>query len=283
MAVVLRLIVVLAVVPLAAAVSAATLQPPPDLELVAEKVRESIRREYVHPVRFNYIEEGRDIDVSSFGGVSVGPLKRYEVLQNPDGGKWRRLIAVDGKPVSAEKLAEQDAEHERHERKREARERSETPRQRASRLRKEAEEIRERDEILNDAVRVFEPSFVGRDTIDGQPVIVLDLKPRPDAHVTTDEGQRMKKFAGRMWVSDGDYRLARVRLHAVDNVTIGWGVVAKLDRGSGFDFVRKKVGDEWVASSLTIEGSGDTLMFRSFDVKAVTTYWNHRPYSPSVN
>jgi hypothetical protein len=66
-------------------------------------------------------------------------------------------------------------------------------------------------------------------------------------------------------------------------VSIGWGVVAKVDRGSGFDFIRKKVGDEWVASSLTIEGSGNTLMFRRFEVKAVTKYSDHRPYSPSVN
>jgi hypothetical protein len=60
---------------------------------------------------------------------------------------------------------------------------------------------------------------------------------------------------------------------------VGWGVVARVDRGSGFDFVRRKVADTWVASSLTIEGSGTTLMFRSFKVKTVTTYRGHRPYS----
>jgi hypothetical protein len=283
MAAVLRLTIVLALLAMSAAVRAFVEQPPPDPGLLAQKVRESIRREYAEPSRFDYIEEGRDIDVSMFGGVSTGPLQKYEVRRNPDGGRWRRLIAVDGKPVAADELKRQDAEHERLERKREARERSETPRQRTARLKKDADETRERDEIFDDSARVFAFSFVKRETIDGEALIVVDLTPRPDARVTTDDGQRMKKFAGRMWVSDGDYRLARVQLHAVDSVSVGWGVVARVDRGSGFSFIRKKIGGDWVPSSLVIEGSGNTLMFRRFQVRSVTTYSDHRPYTPPAN
>ena len=93
----------------------------------------------------------------------------------------------------------------------------------------------------------------------------------------------MKRFAGRLWVGESDYRLARVRLHAIDSVSVGWGVVAKVERGSGFDFVRKKVAGAWVASRLTIEGSGNTLLFRSFAIKTVSTYSGHRPYTTSVD
>ena len=82
----------------------------------------------------------------------------------------------------------------------------------------------------------------------------------------------MKQFAGKLWVSEGDYRLARVQLHAIDSVSVGWGVVARVEPGSGFDFVRKKVAGAWVASELTIEASGRTLLFRKFQIKSVTTY-----------
>jgi len=110
--------------------------------------------------------------------------------------------------------------------------------------------------------------------------VVADLKPRQDARVTTPEGQRMKRFAGRVWVAAADHYIARVRLHATDSVSVGWGVVARVERGSGFDFLRKKVAGSWVASQLTIEGSGNTLLFRSFHIKTVTTYSNHEPYKP---
>jgi hypothetical protein len=262
--------------------SAVRAQPPADLDVFARKVREVIRLEYADPIRFNYTEEGRDVDISMFGKVSVGPLQTFEVRQNPPGEAWRRLVAIDGKPLAAAELARRDAEHEREMRRKAEREQSETPRQRAARLEKEAEELRERDEILDDAERVFAFTFVARENVDGQPVIVVDLTPRPHAIAKTSEGQRMKRFAGRLWVAESDYRLARVRLHAIDSVSVGWGVVAKVERGSGFDFARKKVAGAWVASRLTIEGSGSTLLFRSFAIKTVTTYANHRPYAGTV-
>ncbi len=261
------------------AASSARVQPPPDLDALARRVRDVIRTEYAEPVRFNYVEEGSDVEVSMLGKVSVGPVQRFEVRQEPPGEAWRRLVAVDGKPLDAGELARLDAEH----RKQLERVRSETPRQRAARLKKEADELRERDEVLDDAERVFAFSFVGREQIDGQPVIVVNLMPRPNARVTTSDGQRMKQFAGRMWISDGDYHIARVRLHAVDSVSVGWGVVARVEPGSGFDFARKKFAGTWVASELTIEGSGHTLLFRRFQIKTVTTYSGHRPYSATVN
>ena len=267
-------LVLLALPLMTIAALSARVQPPSDLDAFARKVCDVIRTEYAEPVRFNYIEEGRDVDVSMLGKVSVGPMQKFEVRQEPPGEAWKRLVAVDGKPLDAAELARLDAEH----RKKVERVRSETPRQRAARLKMEADELRERDEILDDAARVFAFSSMGRERIDGQPVVVVNLAPRPNARVTTSDGQRMKQFAGRMWVSDGDYHIARVRLHAVDSVSVGWGVVARVEPGSGFDFVRKKFAGAWVASELTIEGSGRTLLFRKFQIKSVTTYSSHQPY-----
>ena len=65
--------------------------------------------------------------------------------------------------ADAAELARRDADHK----KKLERLRTETPRQRAAREKAEAEELRERDEILDDAERVFAFIYVGRDTIDG--------------------------------------------------------------------------------------------------------------------
>ena len=181
------------------------------------------------------------------GKVSVGPRQTFEVRQNPPGEAWRRLIAIEGKPLDAAEQARRDAEHQRQLRKKAEREKAETARQRAARLKKDTDELRERDEILDDAERVFAFSFLSSETIDGQPLVVVGLTPRPDARVTTSDGERMKQFAGKLWVAADDYRLARVQLHAIDSVSVGWGVVARVERGSGFDFVRKKVAGAWVA------------------------------------
>ena len=70
-----------------------------------------------------------------------------------------------------------------------------------------------------------------------------------------------------------------MQLHAIDSVSVGWGVVARVEPGSGFDFVRKKVAGAWVASVLTIEASGRTLLFRKFHIKSVTAYSGHQPFT----
>jgi hypothetical protein len=258
--------------------SADCAQPPRDLDVLASAIRETLRREYAAPLRFTYVENRREVDISRFGAVSVGPLRTFEVYPTDTDDEYKRLIAVDGKPLDAAELARRDAEHERNVRKRAERERTESPQRRAARLKKEAEETREREDILDDAAAVFELEFACREVLDGHPVIVLSLKPREEARTKTREGAWMKKFAGRMWVAENGHHIARLRLQAFDDVSIGWGVVARVETGSGFDYVRTKVADTWLPSKLTIEGSGRTLLFRRFQVKTVTTYTGHKQY-----
>jgi len=247
----------------------------PNLDALIDDVREVLRREYAAPVRFTYLEHSRDIDISTFGKVSVGPLRTFEVYPTPT-GDWKRLIAVEGKSLDPTELARRDAEHQKDVRKQLA----ESPRQKAQRARREEEETRDREAILDDAKSVYEIGFVNRETVDGQPVIVVSLTPRPNARVTTREGNWMKQFAGRMWIAQADHSIARLKLHAVDDVSIGWGVVARLEPGSGFDYIRKRVGGAWLPSELTVQASGRTLLFRRFDVKAITTYTGHQPLTP---
>jgi hypothetical protein len=254
---------------------------PSDLDALSRNVLATLRQEYSQPRRFTYLEQRRDIDISRLGKVTVGPLRTFEVYPAPNDDEYKRLIAVDGKPLDATELARRDAEHERNLQRQAERERTESPNRRAARLKKEADERRERDEIFEDAGAVFDVSFVCRETLNAEPVLVLALKARPDAQVKTREGEWMKKLQGRMWVSADGHHIARLHLQAFEDLAIGWGVVARVEAGSGFDYVRKRVGDAWLPSQLKLEGSGRTLLFRRFQVTTVTTYTNHQPYKPN--
>jgi hypothetical protein len=251
----------------------------PDLVALLADVRETLKREYARPPRFMYVEQSRDVDISKLGGVSIGPLETYEVYPTLLGDQWKRLVAIDGKPLDPTELAKNDAKHQRDLQK----QRAETARQRIARERREAEETRDRDAILADAHAVYEPSFVGRETLNGHQVIVVSLKPRPDARVTTREGGWLKQTVGKIWISETDHSLVRLNMQTTDRLSIGWGVVARIEPGSGFDYTRTRVGDAWLPSELKVEGSGSTLLFRRFEVKTVTTYSRHQPYTPPSN
>jgi hypothetical protein len=251
----------------------------PDLDALARSVRETLLQEYREEPRFTYIEKRRDVEISKLGKVYIGPLRTFEVYPRAFGPDYKRLIEIEGKPLDAAELARRDDEHRRNLAKQAERERLEPPQHRAARHKKEQDEL---FETVNDAARVFAFGFVGRETLDGETVIVVTLKPRADARVTSREGEWMKKLEGRMWIAESDHHIARLRLHAVDDVSIGWGVVARVEPGSGFEYVRKRIGGSWVPLELTVEGSGRTLLFRRFSVKTTTTYSNHQRLTPQT-
>jgi hypothetical protein len=254
---------------------AAAPYPPPD-EL-ARRVREAVRLDYEVLSEFTYLEHRQDIKISKLGKVTVGPPRTFEVYPADRPGRtYKRLIAIAGKPLPPEELARRDAEHARNLELAAARERAETPAARARRQDKEAEERRRHQALLADAFAVFLPARAHRDTIDGHPVLAIDITPKQDAAVTTREGHWMKRFAGRMWVAETDYQIAKLDMRALEDITIGWGVVGRLHAGSRMSLTRRRVEDVWLPATTTYEASGRTLLFRPFAFEVTTIYSGHR-------
>ena len=225
-----------------------------------------------------YVEQRRDIDISMLGKVTVGPLRTFEVVASPAPGRtYKRLVAINGEPLDEQELARRDAEHERHLREAARRTERESPRERADRLRAEAEERRDTDAILDDAVTVFAPVFAGREVIDGRHVLVVDLHPREDVEPATRQGRWMKHFRGRIWVDNADYEIVRLDMHAFRDITVGWGVIGRINEGSRIVFSRRRRADRWVPAELSYEASGRTLLVRPFRFAITTTYSDYKP------
>ena len=136
--------------------------------------------------------------------------------------------------------------------------------------------------MLEDAFRVFSATVVGQETIDGQSVLVADVKPRPNARVTTREGRWMTHFAGRIWVSNSDAQIVKVEMQAESDVTIGWGVVGRIHKGSRVRFVRRRFENVWLPAEATYAATGRTLLFRPFEFSVTTTYSDYKRRDKSV-
>lgn len=247
---------------------------PIDIAAFMKKVREVARLDYEIQKEFRYIENRRDIRMSPFGKVTVGPVRTFEVYPSPHvpGRTYKRLIAVAGKPLDPAELARRDADYQKSLEER----RNETARDRAKRLEEQAKEKRERNEVLDDALNVFEVTFVERRIVDGQRLLIANATPRPDARVTTREGKWMKQFAGEVWISESDYQIARLDMRAIDDVSIGWGIVGRVHKGSRFIFARRKIEDTWLPSEVTFDATGRSLLFRRFEVHTTTTFSDYR-------
>jgi hypothetical protein len=265
-----------------AAAGQAVPHAPTSAEL-GRRIREAVRLDDQAQAAYTYVERRRDVKISRLGKVTIGPVRTFQVLPSPIPGQtYKRLIAVDDTPLSPEELAKRDAEHAADLEEAKARQARETPSQRAERLERAARERREREEILEDAFRTFQATVERREIMDGVPVLVARLQPRKDARVTTREGRWMSHFEGYLWVAEADAQIVKVDMRATSDLTIGWGVVGRVHKGTRVLYVRRRVESVWLPSETTYEASGRTLIFRPFQFTVTTTYSDYKRRDKSV-
>ena len=249
----------------------------PDAAGLARRVRDAVRLDNELQAQFSYLEQRRELRVSKLGKVDVGAQRTFEVFPSAVPGRtYKRLIAVDGQPLSSAELARRDAEHAADVAAETARRQGETARERSARLKEEADAQRERNAIIDDGFAVFEAKITGREVLEGHQMLVVELTPRSDARVTTREGRWMKQFEGRAWIAEEDYQVARLEMRARDDVTIGWGILGRVHEGSRFVFTRRKFENAWLPAEVVFDATGSTLLFRKFDIDLVTTYSGYK-------
>jgi hypothetical protein len=253
----------------------------PDASELIRKVRENLKLDNDLLTQYTYLERRSDVRVSKLGKVTVGPQRTFEVYPSGKRGRtYKRLIAVDGKPLPPEELARRDEEHRQAVLAAAEREKNESPAERAQRLKKEADEERERRLVVDDGFAVYDIKLVGQETRDGCQMIIAALTPRPNVDTKTELGGYFKKFKGQAWVCQQDYQVARVEMSAIDDITIGWGLLGRVHEGSRFTFTRRKVNDEiWLPAEARFEASGRTLLFRKFQLFTVTSYSDYKKFN----
>ena len=196
------------------------------------------------------------------------------------GGTYKRLIEVDGKPLAPAELERRDEEHRQAVIAAAEREKNESAADRAARQKKEADDERERNQIVDDGFAVYEIKLVGQEARDGCQMTIASLTPRQNVQTRTELGGYFKKFKGQAWVCQDDYQVARIEMAAIDDVTIGWGLLGRVHEGSKFTFTRKKVnGEIWLPAEAKFEASGRTLLFRKFQLFTVTSYSDYKKFN----
>jgi hypothetical protein len=272
---------VVALAAIVAPVRAQSTGPLPDGRAVALEVRRRAMTDRELQSQYTFTERREEIEVSKLGKVRKGPTKTYEVYPSAEpGNTYKRLVAVNGKPLSAAELEKQDRKHrddvlrEVHKRERES------PPERAKRQAREAKERAEREAMLDEVLQLFDIRIVGRETVAGHPALVATMEPKAAYRPRTEAGKFMKKIRARVWVTEGDYQVVRAEGEMVDDITMGWGIAGRIHKGSRAVFERTRVnGEVWLPSRQTFSGAGRALLFRRFRVDTVTTFSDYRKFT----
>lgn len=230
-------------------VSAAQSRPLPEEEPFFKAVRENMARANREQYKYAYKERRTEIHTNPFGRLGTGEVRLYEVTPGPDPSVYfRRLLERDGKPVP-------DSRPERQER----------------RIRRGG------PSAVDDTVATLRFAIDRRESLNGRDMIVVRFEPRPDADPQTREGRMARAFKGQIWVDEQAREVVRVEAVAVDDLSYGFGVVARLNEGTTAMLTRARAdGNIWLPTSIRLKGTGRALLVRRLNIDFVIEWFDYR-------
>jgi hypothetical protein len=214
------------------------------------------------------------------GSGTTRQVRIYEVFPSPDPElTYRRLVKVNG--VEPKDLARRDAEQKRKEQEWADSRQREGENARAARLRKAAEEDRRERAVVDELQSIYDFRMTGRDTIDGRPAIIFTFDPRPDYSPKTPEGRIINHFRGTAWIDEADRELVRLRVECLDSVSVKFGFIFRLMKGSrGFIERRKIDGEAWLPTYSRFTGSGRVFFIARVDLDQESVFSDYRRKDP---
>ena len=228
-------------------------RPLPDEEVLFTATRDNLARATRVQSQYAYKERRSELHMNPFGRLGTGGMLVYQVVPLPDGaGSVRTLLERDGKPVT-------NARPERQQR----------------RVRPQARSG------IDDAVAMLRFRIDRREQHNGRDLIVVGFAPRPDARPSTREGRIAKVMTGTIWVDEAASEVVRAEATAIDDLSFGFGMIARLNEGSRVSVTREPVDDVWMPTSVRFAGDGRAMLFRRLHIDHVIEWFDYRRLAAS--
>jgi hypothetical protein len=252
-------------------------KPLPELGPFFAELRKTLHTDTMLLSQYTYTEKRTMTFLDSDKKPKKTEVNVFEVFpRSPERIGYQRQIVKNGKPLSAEEQEKSDRELQKKidsaQRKLNDLGPSEREKRRAERLQKE-------EQVLDDVFGGYEAKLIGREMLAGRQVILLKFTPRLGYKPKTKEGKTMQHIAGTAWVSEDDHQVARVEMEVIEPISIGLGILAKLQKGASIKAERQKFNEEiWLPMKTEIALNA-RLLFKGFNIQQTIEYSDHKKYS----
>jgi hypothetical protein len=221
--------------------------PLPDPQPFLDAVRRNLTRSQEDQKLFGYKERRTNVNLNPFGRLGTNGTRLIEVTPTRDGAQLRRVLERDGVPVP-------DSQPNRRE--------SQMP---------------QGGSVVQDVASVLDVAISHREMLEGRPAIVVRFKARPDAKPRTREGRIARAFTGLIWVDESAHEVRRIEATAIDDITFGYGMLARVNEGSVVQVERRLAeGDAWLPTSMRFKGEGRALLFRKLVIDFAVEWFDYR-------
>jgi hypothetical protein len=253
-------------------------RPLPSQEALFKAVLENLVRAERVDYQYAFRERRTDIHTNPFGRLGTDGITVSEVYPSATASlTYRRVIERNGVPLTSRELMEQDREYQRRAAETLRRLAAEQPDARRRRQ-DEGERAAQRGQRrVADIVGALQFKVEGRTTHQGVPAIVITFAPRPNARPETRQGRIAQKFAGKAWIDEAAMEVMRLEAQAVDDISFGYGLIARLNEGAVATLTRRRVDEDiWLPTQLTIKGRGRAAVFRTLTLDFTADWFDYR-------
>jgi hypothetical protein len=259
-------------------------RPLPDPEAFFAAARERLASNALLWRRYKFTERRTELKLNPFGAMGTGAVEVFQVFPSVEQEMtYRRLIERDGQPVPAAEVAEQDREYaERYRDWQQALER-EGAKDREARRRREAVTRQREEAKAKEVLNFFTFTLVRRETLNGEPTVVVHFEPKPGAGQPSSREARVAAvFSGDAWVHETEFEVIQVIATSKAPVSFGWGMIARLNEGAKVRMMRTRSHGVWLPAETRFSGSGRALVVRKVTLDYVSQYFDYAPSDPTV-
>jgi hypothetical protein len=183
-----------------------------------------------------------------------GAKKTQEVVETPHG--WvRRLLAVNGKPLTSQERAKDEAHlHKLLTDPGEQRKNQEATRN----------DVHQAQELLKTLPNAFLYNYAGRS---GE-VVKLNFRPNPRFHPQSRKAAVFHDMVGSLWLNLKQQRLAGIQGRLNQEVKFAGGLLGHLDKGGTFDVKQTQIAPGiWDVTYMNVQMNGKALFFKTIAVR----------------
>jgi len=240
--------------------------------------RKTLHRDGTLLSQYTYTEKETKTVFDSNGKPTKTETNVYQVIRGAEEWQtYRRHISKNGVALTDNELEKQDREEQKRVEK-EARKRAN--RSESKREQEKAKADQKEKELLDEVFAIYDVQLIGREEFDGITTVLVTFKVRPGYKPKSREGKILQHVAGRAWIAEDDHQMAKLEAEITDPISIGAGLLAKVQKGSKLTFERRKINKEiWLPVRVDASLNGRLLLLKGINMREVTEYSDHKKYT----
>jgi hypothetical protein len=226
-------------------------RPLPELKPFLADFRKTLHTDELLLSQYTYTEKQTHIELGPDDKPTSTSADVYNITRGSDGTIYRLLESKNGTAVKSAKPQ------------------------------KENRGTRDEDErVIDDLFNGYDIRITGREDLNGRPAIRIRFTPRARYRPRTRQGRIMRHVSGEAWVDEADHQLVRVNAEIIDTVAIGFGLLARIQKGSKVNAERRKVNDEvWLPSRAEVSATARILLLKGIHVREIREYSDYRKFN----